>query len=110
MKVDPTANCGVALSVSTGGRTAVWDFVSNTGRMPPNNTSAGLPLPAGISGKYVTSVNVTGGIVNVTYGNSANVAIKGNSLQLSPVTHSGAIEWRCKSSSVANRYLPTTCR
>ena len=40
----------------------------------------------------------------------ANVAIKGNSLQLSPVSHGGSIEWRCKSTTVASRYLPTSCR
>jgi type IV pilus assembly protein PilA len=98
------------LSISTGGRAAVWDFVSNTGRMPGSNASAGLPAPGAIIGRYVTSVSVAGGVVSVTYGNSANVAIKGNSLQLSPITHAGSIEWRCKSSTVANRYLPTSCR
>jgi type IV pilus assembly protein PilA len=98
------------ISLSVAGRTAVWDFVSNKGRMPPSNQSAGLPLPASIAGKYVTSVGVAGGVISVAYGASANAAITGEILQLSPFTHAGSIEWTCHSATLSGRYLPTSCR
>ncbi|HEX5122727.1 MAG TPA: pilin [Rhodanobacteraceae bacterium] len=104
------AQISEGLSLATGARAAVWDFVSNKGRMPPSNTSAGLPLPGSILGKYVASVDATGGIITVAYGNDANLAISGETLLLSPFTHGGSIEWTCSSVTVPGKYLPTSCR
>ena len=36
------AQVSEGLTLSTGAKTAVWDFVADKGRMPPSNTSAGL--------------------------------------------------------------------
>ena len=98
------------LSLSTGARAAIWDFVSQKGRMPPSNASAGLPSSTSILGKYVSSVSAAGGIIAVAYGNDANLAISGQVLQLSPVTHGGSILWNCHSPTLSGKYLPTTCR
>jgi len=104
------AQVSEGLSLATGARAAIWDFVSNRGRLPPNNLSAGLPLPTSISGKYVTSVNATGGVISVAFGGSANASIIGQTLLLSPFTTAGSLEWTCYSTTVSGRYLPTTCR
>jgi type IV pilus assembly protein PilA len=98
------------LSLSSGARAAVWDFVSNKGRMPPSNASAGLPASVSILGKYVASVDATGGVIEVAFGNDANSAITGQTLDLSPFTHGGSIEWACHSTTMSGKYLPTTCR
>ena len=99
------------LSLSDGAKAAVWDFLSNTGRYPSTNNSAGLAKNTSISGNYVSEVDVTGGPVVVTYGGpEVNKAIFGKTLMLSPVTTPGSIPWTCKSDSLPNKYLPTNCR
>ena len=100
------------LSLGDGAKTAVWDFISNTGRLPPNNASAGLAKDTSISGSYVSQVNVTGGLITVSYGGpKANSALTSSTtLQLSPITASGgSVKWTCKS-SMPGKYLPSSCR
>ena len=104
------AQVSEGISLATGARAAVWDFVSQHGRMPPSNDSAGLPTNTSIAGKYVTSVDATGGVIKVAYGGQANAAITGLSLMLSPYTHAGSIEWACHSTTLSGKYLPTSCR
>lgn len=99
------------LSLGEGAKSSVWDFESNTGRWPTNNSSAGLAAKGSINGNYVSQVDVTGGSVAVTFGGSrVNKAIDTKVLQLSPITTPGSIPWKCKSDQIANKYLPTNCR
>ena len=101
------------MSLATGAKTAVWDFVSNTGRFPPNNESAGLAPNTSIIGSYVSSVDVTGGLVKVKFQTAkANSQINAASiyLALSPISNSGSISWTCIKSTVDPKYLPTSCR
>ena len=101
------------MSLATGAKTGVWDFVSNTGRFPTNNTSAGLTEASSIVGAYVASVGVAGGKVTVHFGNKANKAITvagKNTLILSPSTTAGSIEWSCTPTTMDSKYLPATCR
>ncbi|MBN8947386.1 MAG: pilin [Rhodanobacter sp.] len=96
-----------------GAKAANWDFVSNTGRFPPNNTSAGLAISASINGNYVSSVDVSNGVIKVLFdGPKANEAIRPSSkyVMLSPVTQAGSIVWTCASSTIDPKYLPTSCR
>jgi type IV pilus assembly protein PilA len=99
------------MSLSTGAKAAVWDFVGNTGTFPTNNQSAGLATPTSIAGRYVSSVNVAGGAITVSYENPAtNDALKHSQLVLSPTSNGGSISWVCKGTALASRYLPTSCR
>lgn len=101
------------MSLATGAKTAVWDFVSNTGRFPPNNQSAGLATNSSIVGTYVSNVDVTAGLVKVKFQTAkANSHISGAStfLALSPVSQAGSITWTCTKSTVDPKYLPTSCR
>lgn len=100
------------VTLADGARAAVWDFVSNHGTFPSNNGSAGLVSSASITGKYVTAVNVTGGVIATEFGNNANAAITTRHISLSPMMPSGAgsIIWRCSSTDINGRYLPTVCR
>ena len=103
------------LSLADGAKTAVAEFYTNTGVLPSSNASAGLAKETSIVGSYVSQVLVSAtGIVEVTFSNAsphkANKAITGDVLQLSPSPSVGSIVWRCKSTDIAPKYLPTSCR
>lgn len=107
------AQVSEGMSLATGAKAAVWDFVSNTGRFPSKNQSAGLTQATSIVGNYVSQVDVTGGTITVTFGGHANTAITttGNdTLVLSPSTTAGAIQWTCVPSTIDPKYLPSSCR
>jgi type IV pilus assembly protein PilA len=105
------AQVSEGMSLATGAKAAVWDFVSNTGRYPPGNQSAGLVSPGSINGSYVSSVDATGGRVTVAFqGAKANAAISSQNLILSPVTYAGSITWTCTPSTLSAKYLPSSCR
>jgi len=105
--------------LADGAKTAIAEYYSNTGDFPGSNVSAGLAPKGSIVGKYVSSVGTgatdgpKAGVIQVTYGNSANKAITGLFFSLSAITHAGSIEWTCKNTTyttVAAKYLPTSCR
>jgi type IV pilus assembly protein PilA len=107
------AQVAEGFSLATGAKAAVWDFVANTGRLPPSNQSAGLARPSSISGKYASSVDVTSGLITVAFaGPQANTAISSQVLVLSPTTGVGSIKWSCNppSTTLLEEYLPSSCR
>jgi type IV pilus assembly protein PilA len=100
-------------SLSTGAKAAVWDYVSDHGTFPANNQTAGLAAPGSIGGKYVSSVNVAGGVIKVLFAGpdaNTNITGAGTYLVLSPTTLAGSINWSCVPSTLAAKYLPTSCR
>ena len=104
------AQVSEGFELGDGAKVAIWDFVSNHGTFPTGNKSVGLPSPASISGKYVSSVTVVGGLITVAYnGPAANTAIHSGTIMLSATTTAGSIKWKCKG-TVAGRYLPSSCR
>ena len=107
------AQVAEGMNLATGAKVAIWDFVSNTGRFPSRNESAGLTQASSISGSYVTQVDVAGGKITATFGNEANTAIQAaghDTFVLSPWTRGGSILWTCTPSTVNPEYLPSSCR
>ena len=107
------AQVAEGMSLSSGAKTAIWDFFTDRGRFPPNNQSAGLPAAASISGSYASSVTVTDGRIIVAYeGPKANSHLSDGTqeLVLSPIENGGSIAWTCIPSTVEGKYLPSTCR
>ena len=101
--------------LADGAKTSFAEFHDNTGRYPPNNTSAGLPTATSIIGNYVTDVNVatTAGRITVTYGLQANTNITGKVLVFSSYSNGGSLAWSCGTgagTNIAAKYLPTKCR
>jgi fimbrial protein ecpC len=102
------------LNLTGGQKAAITEFRSNKGYWPSSNQEAGINTPSTISGKYVESVTITG---TTTSGEiqakmkSTGVAdrIKGQTLTLNGKETSGAYTWTC-TSSVSDRFLPTSCR
>jgi type IV pilus assembly protein PilA len=105
------------ISLATGAKAAVWDYVAQHGTMPVDNPGAGLANANDISSKYVKGVTVAGGRINVAFasggGFHANAAINGAILAMSPLTAAGSIAWQCGPSAgttVDAKYLPSACR
>jgi type IV pilus assembly protein PilA len=103
--------------LADGVKSAVWDFASAMGRMPPTNVSAGLPGATSIHGKFVGGVEITNGLITTTFSSTspirANSAIDGKTLIFSPIAgaQAGTMTWICQpSGTVPSKYLPTICR
>lgn len=96
--------------LASGAKNGVWDYHSAYGIFAANNTEAGLQTPTSIRGNFVSQVEVTDGVVEVTYGYDVNAAVSGSTVLLSPTDQGGSIEWDCSSLTILPRYLPTQCR
>ena len=97
--------------LSDGAKTAVAEFYTNRGRYPGSNTSAGLAASGSIQGNYVASLTTASGVITATYGNKSNSKISASTLVFSAYSKGGgSIAWTCKSTTLASKYLPTSCR
>jgi type IV pilus assembly protein PilA len=108
------AQVSEGLNLTGAAKAAVTEYFQDRGTMPGDNTVAGISTPAtAIAGKYVTSVQVTAGVINVTYGGSApaHSAISGDILIMTPSTaQAGSVQWACTSTTIENKHLPAACR
>jgi type IV pilus assembly protein PilA len=94
------------LSLAAGVKTDVEDYYANHGVFP--DTIATAPSPANVTtqgsikGKYVSSVGVTDGVVEITYGGQANSALQGGMvLSLTPyLDANNDVVWVCGTASV----------
>jgi len=104
------AKASEGINLAGASKLAVAETYSSRGTMPASNASAGVPADVSITGKYVTSVGIgTGGLITITY-SAAEPKLSGNTLLLSPTTTAGSVRWRCKSTTVSPKYLPSECR
>ena len=119
------------LNLASPLKAQVAESYANTGTWPADLTALGM-AGAVVSGKYVTSVIVTGGVISINYGNQANATALGsgaNLLTLNPIANAnGDISWVCGSApttgltgtgavaataiatTVKPKYLPKVCR
>jgi len=105
------AQVSEGLSLIDGAKVGVVEYYANTGKLPDDNAGAGVASAASITGKYVTQVQVTQGVIAATFGGVANSNIVGDSIQIVPsVSSSGSITWACGSLNLPAKYLPTSCR
>lgn len=83
---------------------AIW---AATQKMPADNPAAGLPSADKMVNNFVSSVSVTDGVINVTFGNQANGVIKGKVLTMRPAVVADApvvpVEWVCGSADVPEK-------
>ena len=103
------------LQLTANGKTAITEFYNNHGRFPGSNASAGLVSAGSITGNYVSSVDIgssgsASGVIIVTFGKKAVSVLHGKTLELSALTQAGSLNWRCRSGSIAGKYIPTNCR
>ena len=116
--------------MAAGAKAPVIDAFNNDGEAPAGRTEAGMsPNATDTRGKYVASVDISGGRVDVVFGNDAHAEISTRTVSFTPyVSQGGSFVWRCgnalqppntqllpngdphQAPSVDNRYLPSTCR
>jgi type IV pilus assembly protein PilA len=127
------AQVAEALNMAAGAKTPIVDTYNQTGTPPADRAAAGMTaLASDTQGKYVSSVDIDDGRVDITFGNDAHQDIQGGVVSFTPyMTPSGSIIWRCASAAVPNgavlltgggitaayvaptidnRYLPSSCR
>jgi len=107
------AQVSEGLNLSGGAKAAVTEYFQDRGTMPATNAIAGLANNTDIQGKYVAQVNVTAGVIAVTYGNSSHAIITGAQLELTPnTTNPGSVQWDCATGApvIENKHLPAACR
>lgn len=105
------AQVSEGLALASPAKVAVVDFYRAEGEFPADNAEAGMPDSGGLSGNYVSSVDVYAGEIVVTYGNSANTSIAGSTLSLVPLAQrDGSIVWECGSDSISYEWMPAACR
>ncbi len=100
--------------LADGAKTAVGEYVANTGKLPADNANAGLATAASISGTYVSAVEVKDGQISVTYSSQppqkANAALDGGILVFSATPNDGSTAFTCSSTNIPQKYLPSVCR
>lgn len=100
---------GEAVNLASGSKTAVAEFFNARSTWPADNDEAGIATAASITGEFVTSVTVSGGVITAVL-NSANTGTAGNFV-LSPIDNVGSVDWDCaNNSTIATKYLPANCR
>ncbi len=129
------AQVSEGINMAALAKTPIVDAFLNGGQAPANRTAAGLtPTPTDTAGKYVTSVDVSNGVVIVTFGYDANAQITGLTSTLTPYeTNDLGVVWRCGTApapvglslmgtsgggntaayvapTVPPQYLPSSCR
>jgi Tfp pilus assembly major pilin PilA len=111
-------------------KSAVAQSYVARGTLPRDRRAAGLAAaPESTAGKYVTSIDVSGGVITITYGNQANAQLRGKTLVMTPfVTSNRDFGWSCgyarvppgtrsvppdairTTTTIAPKYLPSACR
>jgi type IV pilus assembly protein PilA len=104
------AQVSEAMSLTSGTRTAVSEFLQTRGVWPTSNESAGVADAASITGNYIVSVTVNESVITAEFGNRAHQRIAGGDFDLMGQDMGGSVEWTCGSTTIDNKYLPSTCR
>ncbi|NNF40857.1 MAG: pilin [Woeseiaceae bacterium] len=126
------AQVAEGVNMAAAAKTPIVDAFLQSGQPPADRSEAGMSAAAtDTKGKYVASVGIVNGRVDVTFGNDAHAEITGRTISFTPYTSgTNSILWRCGDaaapagapisgggissvhldSGVAARYLPAACR
>jgi type IV pilus assembly protein PilA len=126
------AQVSEGMNLAAAAKAAVAETFLNAGVVPQDREDAGMtPAATDTRGKYVSSVDVTEGRIDIVYGGEANRLITGRVLSITPygiqrVADSWAVVWRCgyasipaevtheispyEAGTIEPKYLPSACR
>jgi type IV pilus assembly protein PilA len=128
------AQVAEGLNLASWGKSLIVERWVQSGEAPAGRLEAGMTAnPTDTVGKYVQSVDVTNGVLVVTFGNEVNATIAGLTLTMTPYEVQGSAVWRCGNApapvglsllgtagggntaaylapTVPNQYLPAACR
>jgi type IV pilus assembly protein PilA len=111
------------LNLADGYKTAIAEYYANTGGWANLSDLKGVSQG---SSKYVSTITVTGGVIQITYGANVNSKVSGSALALNPYTDANNdVIWQCGggptgsatslaagtagTSNVSPQYLPVSC-
>ena len=110
------------LNLADGYKTAIAEYYANTGGWP---SLTNLPGVSTAQSKYVSSITVNSGVIQITYGANVNTKVSGSGLALTPYTDSNNdVIWQCGTgpvgsgvtsaasggtNTVSPQYLPVSC-
>jgi type IV pilus assembly protein PilA len=91
------AQVSEGLTLASAMKAPIANSYLDRGEAPATRAAAGLSAAAtDASGIYVQSIDVTNGVLEITYGHSANAVISGLTMTLTPYeTPDLSIVWRC---------------
>ena len=102
------------LSLAGAAKVAVAETYSSRGVAPPNNLSAGLPLPISIAGNSVASIGLSGsGVITISYkgaGLGGSPPADGKTVRMVPSFLAGGVKWNCTTGNMPPKYRPAQCR
>jgi type IV pilus assembly protein PilA len=126
------AQIAEGVNMAGAAKTPIVDAFLQTGTPPADRTEAGMsPLATDTSGKYVESVAINDGRIDVTFGHDAHAEIFGRTVSFTPYMSGGnSVVFRCGAApapagapltdgtvsssylapTVSQRYLPAACR
>ena len=129
------AQVAEGLTLASAAKPPIVTYFLDHGQAPVNRPAAGLSGNATDSGGgYTASIDVSNGVIVITYGNAASALVAGLTLTLTPYESlDGAVVWRCGMSAapaglsllgtanggnaaayiaptVPTQYLPSNCR
>jgi type IV pilus assembly protein PilA len=129
------AQVAEGFNLATAAKPPIVTSFYDRGQAPANRVAAGLSAVATDSnGTYVSSIDVTNGVIVITYGNGSNAMLSGLTLTMTPYeTKDLSVVWRCGASAapaglsplgtagggnaavyiaptVPTQYLPSNCR
>jgi len=84
------------LAMAGASKAAVAETFAQNGAWPTNNLSAGIGLADDITGKYVDSITIDNGTIQIEFGGQANAKIIGALLGLQPLASVNSdVVWVC---------------
>ena len=101
-----------SMVLATQAETAFSEFYRARHDVPMDNMAAGLVPNTSLTGKYVSSLDVSGGKITVAFNTlRASAVLRDKVLILTPTINAAGISWNCSAqSTVPNRDLPPSCR
>ena len=126
------AQVSEGMNLAAAAKAAVAETFLNNGVVPEDREDAGMsPDPTDTRGKYVASVEIHDGRIDILYGGEANRIIAGQVLSITPYGKLGdrdswSVLWRCghapvpdgatheiaphETTNIQQKYLPAACR
>jgi type IV pilus assembly protein PilA len=129
------AQVSEGLTLASDVKAGVAEYLAQTGDWPANLAEAGLGSAdlTDKSGRYVTSIDVVNGTIQIVYGKDANGKIATQQLAIQPLANpNGDVVWRCGNAdapadseaqppgavaasgtgttSLSDKHMPASCR
>ena len=94
---------GIGLTATA--KLAVKEYYDRWGALPADNARAGLPRASDLRGRYVDSISVANGVIEVVFNAEAGTPVNAKSLYLRPginrTAPTGPLAWSCGSGASA---------